>query len=95
MRTKSGNGHKVDLEQLVEDLKVVVHDGEQLLKAGVSTVKERALTGARTTDRAVREHPYETLAIVFGFGILVGLLTVGMISRDPGSEEEETPEPRT
>jgi ElaB/YqjD/DUF883 family membrane-anchored ribosome-binding protein len=86
MRTKTGNGHKVDLEQLLEDLKVVVHDGQKLLQAGMSTMKEKALSSAKTTDRAVRERPYQTVAMVFGLGVIVGLLAVGMMR---GSSEME------
>ena len=91
MRTKTGNGHKVDLEQLLDDLKLVVRDGEELLKAGVTTVKERALLGARTTDRVVREHPYETVAVVFGVGILLGLLAYTLSTRESRmySEQDE------
>lgn len=88
MRTKTGNGHNVDLDQFVEDLKVVVKDGEELLKAGVSTAKERALAQARTTDRAVRQHPYQTIGIVFGLGVLLGVLSSGMFGHG-GSEEED------
>ena len=54
MRTKSGNGHNVDLDQFMDDLKVVVKDGQELLRAGVSTARTQALAGARTTDKA---HP--------------------------------------
>ena len=68
MRTKSGNGDPVDLEQFVKDIKTVVHDGEALLKAGITQVKKRAISGAKSTDRAVRTHPYHTLGIVFGLG---------------------------
>ena len=89
MRTKTGNGHKVDLERLLEDLKTVVRDGEQLLKAGVSTVKERALMGARTTDQTVREHPYQTVGIVFGLGILAGLIAISLFGKEEQVEEFE------
>ena len=83
---KSGNGHSMDLEQFLNDIKTIVQDGEQLLKAGVSEVKQRAVTGAQTTNRAVREHPYKTLGIVFGLGVLVGVLAIGLIT---GEEEED------
>jgi len=83
MRTKTGNGHKVDLEQLLEDLRVVVRDGEQLLKTGVSTMKERATSSARIADRVVREKPYQTVAIVFGLGIAIGLVAMGLFRNKP------------
>ena len=81
MRTKIGNGNNVNIDQFVEDLKVVVKDGEELLKAGMSTAKERAIAGARTTDKAVRQHPYQTLGIVFGLGVLIGVLSSGLRGR--------------
>jgi len=88
MRTKSGNGHNVDLDQFVEDLKVVVKDGQELLRAGVSTAKSQAVARARTTDRAVRQNPYQTIAIVFGAGLLIGILSSGILGGG-GHEEEE------
>jgi len=89
MRTKIGNGHGqgLNLEQFLEDIKVVVKDGEELLKAGVSTVRERAIKGAQSTDRTVRQYPYHTMGAVFGAGLLVGLLAAGWFGG--GSEYEQ------
>jgi ElaB/YqjD/DUF883 family membrane-anchored ribosome-binding protein len=50
-------------------------------------MKEKALAGARTTDRAIRQSPYQTIGIVFGLGLVVGLLASGLFSG--GSEIEE------
>jgi len=86
---KSGNGHHIDLEQFLNNIKTIVQDGEDLLKAGVSEVKQRAVTGAKTTDRAVRQHPYQTLGIVFGLGVLAGVLAVSLATRESEEEEEE------
>ena len=86
-------------EKLLQDLRAVVHDGEELLKAGASELsergmaarerlaaaleaaketrrklEERALAGARATDRVIREHPYESIGIAFGVGMLIGIL---------------------
>jgi len=86
-------------EKLLQDLRAVVHDGEELLKAGASELsergmaakerlaaaleaaketrrklEERALAGARATDRVIREHPYESIGIAFGVGMLLGVL---------------------
>lgn len=89
MRTKTGNGHNVDIDQFLEDLKTVVKDGEHLLKVGVSTAKKRAMAGAKTTDEAVRQHPYQTIGIVFGLGVLVGLLSLSIFGGSRERYEEE------
>jgi len=87
MRHRTGNGHHVDLEQFMEDIKTVVRDGQELLKAGAIGVKEKALAGARSTDHAVRANPYQTIGIVFGLGLIAGLLFSGAF----GGEAEPEP----
>ncbi len=82
MEKKAGNGPNVDVDRFVEDLKAVVRDGQALLRAGVGTVKEQMQVGAETTGRLVRERPYYTLGMVFGAGVIVGLLASGMFSRE-------------
>jgi len=78
----------VNIETFLDDIKTVVRDGQELLKASAGDVKEKALSGAKTTDRAIRKNPYQTIGIVFGVGIVVGLLACGMFSG--GSEMEES-----
>ena len=89
MRTKSGNGHDVDLDQFMEDLKVVVKDGQELLRAGVSSAKTQAIARARTTDQAVRQNPYQTMAIVFGVGLLIGVLSSGVLGGGGHGQKED------
>jgi ElaB/YqjD/DUF883 family membrane-anchored ribosome-binding protein len=86
-------------ERLVRDLKAVVSDAEELLKATAGQAGEKltevrsrlaealeaakdtcnTLGGktaevARVTDRCIRDHPYETIGVAFGLGLLVGFL---------------------
>lgn len=86
-------------EKLLKDLRAVVHDGEELLKAGAQDLSERGLAarerlaaalelaketrlrleervkaGAQATDRIVREHPYQSVGIALGAGLLIGIL---------------------
>ncbi len=86
-------------ENLLRDLKAVVQDGEDLLKAGAQHVsekgtavrerlaagleaaketcrklEEKARAGAQATDRVIREHPYQSIGIAFGVGVLIGIL---------------------
>jgi ElaB/YqjD/DUF883 family membrane-anchored ribosome-binding protein len=51
-------------ERLVDDLKEIVQRAE-----------EGALVRARSVDKVVRDHPYQTVGIAFGVGLLIGAFT--------------------
>jgi ElaB/YqjD/DUF883 family membrane-anchored ribosome-binding protein len=91
MARKNGQ-EPVDIEHFVNDLKTVVQDGEDLLKATLGTAREKATAGMKTTDEKVRQFPYHSLGIAFGIGLLVGVLTSTSFrsrSSDTDYEEEE------
>jgi ElaB/YqjD/DUF883 family membrane-anchored ribosome-binding protein len=85
--------------RLANDLKAVVRDAEDLMKATTgqagdkitelrgrltavlesakdtcSRLEEKTVAAAKATDRTIRDHPYESLGIAFGVGLLVGVL---------------------
>ena len=86
----------VSKEKLVDDLKVLVRDAEDLVKSTAGTVaektreelrvaldrlkassrrvEERAMVGADATDAIIRKHPYESIGVAFGIGLLIGVL---------------------
>lgn len=93
------SANEVSKEKLVSDVKVVVQDAEDLMRATAGDVgekakearvrlgaalesakascrklEEKAVAGAKATDQLIREHPYESIGIGFGIGLLVGLL---------------------
>lgn len=37
-----------------------------------ATTKGKVVEGVKTTDAAIRSHPYQTLAIALGIGVLLG-----------------------
>ena len=78
----SENGHGMDLERFLEDIKAVVRDGQELLRIGMGNLTERARSGAQTTVRLAKEKPYKTVGIAFGLGILAGLLVAGAFSSE-------------
>jgi ElaB/YqjD/DUF883 family membrane-anchored ribosome-binding protein len=45
-------------------------------------VRDKAVAGAKATDEAVREHPYQAIAIGVGVGMLFGYLIGRRCSRD-------------
>jgi ElaB/YqjD/DUF883 family membrane-anchored ribosome-binding protein len=85
--------------QLKGDLKAVVRDAEELVKATAGQageklaevrhrltaalesakatchrLEEKAVAAAKVTDQTIRAHPYESIGIAFGLGLLVGVL---------------------
>lgn len=99
MENRSAEEIEDSTEKLLRDLKAVVHDGEELLRAGARDLsergmaarerlaaalevaketrrklQERAVNGARATDRVIREHPYQSIGVAFGVGMLIGVL---------------------
>ncbi|WP_018412472.1 DUF883 family protein [Methyloversatilis thermotolerans] len=93
----------VTKEKLVADLKVVIADAEELLRATANqagekvvelrarmqenltsarhkladaeaALKEKSREVARATDDYVHEHPWKSMGVAAGVGLLVGLL---------------------
>jgi ElaB/YqjD/DUF883 family membrane-anchored ribosome-binding protein len=86
-------------ERLASDLKALMRDAEELMKATAGQagekvtemrsrlaaaiesakatchrLEEKTVAAAKVTDRTIREHPYESIGIAFGVGLLVGVL---------------------
>jgi ElaB/YqjD/DUF883 family membrane-anchored ribosome-binding protein len=66
-RIENSTASKTELsaDRMVDDLKELIQRAE-----------EKAVERAKAADRVIRDHPYETVALAFGFGLLIGLLTV-------------------
>lgn len=47
---------------------------KEQLKDLDKVVREKALEGAKETDRVIRNHPYESIGIALGVGLLIGIL---------------------
>ena len=86
-------------QKLTGDMKVVMRDAEDLLKATAGDasekmkeirgrlssametaketygrVQEKTVQAAKATDQTIRAHPYESIGIAFGVGLLIGVL---------------------
>jgi ElaB/YqjD/DUF883 family membrane-anchored ribosome-binding protein len=58
--TESGT---LSTEKLVNELKTMIQRAE-----------EKAVERAKAADRVIRDHPYQTIGIAFGLGLLIGVL---------------------
>ena len=43
-------------------------------KQSYARIQQKVVDGAKVADQTVRTHPYESIAVGFGAGILIGLL---------------------
>lgn len=89
MESRKANGRGVTLEQLMEDLKIVLHDGEAILKSGAGQLREKVIAGAHATDERIRRNPYAGIGVVFGVGLLLGILAFDLVTSAAGRWEHD------
>ena len=49
-------------------------DGLEAAKRTCRRLEEKTVEGAKAADRTIREHPYQSLGVAFGVGLLIGAL---------------------
>ena len=54
---------RVSTEKLLTDLKTMFQ-----------RMEDRAVEQAKAADKVIREHPYYTIGLAFGLGLLIGVL---------------------
>jgi ElaB/YqjD/DUF883 family membrane-anchored ribosome-binding protein len=74
-----------DLGSLAEDARALmaatadvagekVGEARKRLAAALESARDKAVRGAKAVDEAVREHPYQALAVGVGVGAVLGYL---------------------
>ena len=61
--TPTNEQHSATADKLLNELKTIVQRAE-----------EKAVERAKAADRVVRDHPYQTIGLAFGLGLLIGIL---------------------
>ena len=59
------------------------HEARERLNDAVATARrtccdlqDKTVESAKATDRIVRSHPYESIGVAFGLGLLIGLFMI-------------------
>ncbi len=63
-----------DLGEKARDARTRLASSLESAKANLSTLQGKAMEGAKVTDQMIRDHPYETMGVAFGVGMLLGVL---------------------
>ena len=58
------------------DLKVKLDHVMEKAKEVGKRLQEQTAAAAKATDKTIRDHPYQTIGIAFGVGVLVGVLAM-------------------
>lgn len=69
-----GSGVTNTSSEILEDVRSRLSEGLEKLNDYYGTAKDKVVAGARRTDETIRSHPYESLAVALGVGVLVGAL---------------------
>ena len=57
-----------------QEIRMRLSSAIESAKATYHRMEEKAVAGAKATDKVIRDHPYESLGVAFGLGLLVGVL---------------------
>ena len=63
-----------DLEEAAKEGHAKLTEAVEAAKGAYLKLQDKIVESAKTTDRVVREHPYPSIGVVFGVGLLIGLL---------------------
>ncbi len=63
-----------DVTEKVRDARVRLNTSLESARQSYHKAEAKAVEGAKVTDKLIREHPYETIGVAFGVGLLLGVL---------------------
>ena len=66
--TKDAAGDKA------HDLRDRLSDTLESARRNCRRLEDKALEGAKTADRTIRDHPYQSIGIALGVGLVIGIL---------------------
>lgn len=66
--------HENRAESTIAALQERLEAAQERLAHAYQTTSRRVVAGARYADHTIRDHPYQSIAIALGVGVLAGLL---------------------
>lgn len=63
-----------DMSEKAQKARTQLSEAIDKAKGSYRHLEERTVAAARATDKVIREHPYESIGIAFGVGLLIGVL---------------------
>ena len=57
-----------------QELRGRLSEGLDAAKRTCQRLEDKAIEGAKATDKVIRDHPYQSIGLAFGLGLLFGVL---------------------
>ena len=68
------NDDSIESSEKLAELRERLANAIESAKVAAKRLEEKTVAAAKATDRVIRDHPYQTVGIAFGLGILIGVL---------------------
>jgi ElaB/YqjD/DUF883 family membrane-anchored ribosome-binding protein len=65
-----------EFDTKASELRAKLDAAVERAKIACERMQQQTAAAARATDKVVREHPYPAIGVVFGLGILIGVLAM-------------------
>ena len=69
-------GHEGDSGEKSHTLRAKLEAAVEKVQAAYDRLEDKTVAAAKAADNTVREHPYQTIGIAFGLGLLIGALAM-------------------
>ena len=63
-----------DMSEKAKQARVRLSEALDKAKGTYRQLEEKTVAAARATDKVIRDHPYESIGVAFGVGLLIGVL---------------------
>jgi len=63
-----------DLSEKAREARTKVTAALSKVRGSLHGLEQKAAAGAKAADQMIRRHPYESLGVAFGLGVLIGVL---------------------
>jgi ElaB/YqjD/DUF883 family membrane-anchored ribosome-binding protein len=64
---------KSSINDRLDDLRASLSRAQDQLTDVYENTRDKVVAGARSTDRAIRARPYQSIGVALGVGVLLGL----------------------
>jgi ElaB/YqjD/DUF883 family membrane-anchored ribosome-binding protein len=71
---ENGIAEQAENKEKFAELRARLNAAMESARTAAQRLEEKTRAAAKATDECIRDHPYQTLGVAFGIGMLIGML---------------------